>query len=188
MNSKIILNLFNIVIFLNIFSYYNYFALNIEILLFFIFIIIIFILFFYLYNLLLNFLYLNKNEILKEYYINLFDFFNLISFLNFNLNKNKQILIKLNNLLKYTLNFLNLQYLIKINKLINFFFYIYTNILTIDYFLFLLFKKSFLNIFIKIKNKNFIFLNFYKNIFLKDFNNLNSLNLNLIFFWLKNNK
>lgn len=186
MNSKIILNLFNIVIFLNIFSYYNYFALNIEILLFFIFIIILFILFFYLYNLLLNFLYLNKNEILKEYYINLFDFFNLISFLNFNLNKNKQILIKLFNLFKYSLNFLKLYYFFKINKLLNFFNYVYINILNVDHHFFLVLKKSILSFFIKIKNKNFVFINFYKNIFIKDLTKLNTINLNLIFFWLKN--
>ena len=70
-----ILNLLNLIIFLNIYSFYNDFALNIEVLLFFIFIFIVLNLFIYLYSVLVNFMNVKKDEVLKEYFLSLFDLF-----------------------------------------------------------------------------------------------------------------
>jgi hypothetical protein len=110
---KFILNALNLIIFLNIYSFYNDFALNIEILLSFIFVFIIINLFIYFYNILNDFIILKKDSILREYYTSLFDLFNLLLIFKQKLFFFKKILKKLYIFIKYIIFFFKLKYFSK---------------------------------------------------------------------------
>ena len=75
MINKFLFNLFNLIVFCSIYSFYNNFVLNVEILLFFIFIFIVFNIFYYLHNILSILLISKKNDLFREYYNKLLDFF-----------------------------------------------------------------------------------------------------------------
>ena len=187
-----ILNFLNLVIFLNIYSFYNNFVLNIEVLLFFIFIFIILNLFLYLYLILINFINVKKDEVLKEYFLSLFDLYNLLLIFKEKLFFFKKILIKLYNFIKYISIFLRLKYISKFLKIKNFFLYIFNNVLNNNFLCSLFIKKKLYNFFFNFKKNLFFFLKYYNNIFLKeDVSSLNSENISsfLIFSWLnKKNK
>lgn len=186
-----ILNLINLIIFLNIYSFYNDFALNIEVLLFFIFISIVLNLFIYLYLVLINFMNVKKDEVLKEYFLSLFDLYNLLLIFKEKLFFFKKILIKLYNFIKYISIFLRLKYISKFLKIKNYYIYIFNNVLNNNFLYSLFIKKKLFNYFFNFKKKYFFFFKYYNNLFLMEDDI--SLNLDvpssfLIFFWLNKKK
>ena len=186
-----ILNLLNLIIFLNIYSFYNDFALNIEVLLFFIFIFIVLNLFIYLYSVLINFMNVKKDEVLKEYFLSLFDLYNLLLIFKEKLFFFKKILIKLYNFIKYISLFLRLNYISKFLKIKNYYIYIFNNVLNNNFLYSLFIKKKLLNYSFNFKKNFFFFNKYYNNLFLREDDA--SLNLDvsssfLIFSWLNKKK
>lgn len=186
-----ILNLLNLIIFLNIYSFYNDFALNIEVLLFFIFIFIVLNLFIYLYSVLVNFMNVKKDEVLKEYFLSLFDLYNLLLIFKEKLFFFKKILIKLYNFIKYISLFLRLNYISKFLKIKNYYIYIFNNVLNNNFLYSLFIKKKLLNYSFNFKKNFFFFNKYYNNLFLREDDA--SLNLDvsssfLIFSWLNKKK
>ena len=163
-----ILNLLNLIIFLNIYSFYNDFALNIEVLLFFIFIFIVLNLFIYLYSVLINFMNVKKDEVLKEYFLSLFDLYNLLLIFKEKLFFFKKILIKLYNFIKYISLFLRLNYISKFLKIKNYYIYIFNNVLNNNFLYSLFIKKKLLNYSFNFKKNFFFFNKYYNNLFLRE--------------------
>ena len=186
-----ILNLLNLIIFLNIYSFYNDFALNIYVLLFFIFIFIVLNLFIYLYSVLINFMNVKKDEVLKEYFLSLFDLYNLLLIFKEKLFFFKKILIKLYNFIKYISLFLRLNYISKFLKIKNYYIYIFNNVLNNNFLYSLFIKKKLLNYSFNFKKNFFFFNKYYNNLFLRE--DYASLNLHvsssfLIFSYLNKKK
>ena len=186
-----ILNLLNLIIFLNIFSFYSNFALNIEVLLLFIFISIILNLFLYLYLILVNFINVKKDEVLKEYFLSLFDLFNLLIIFKEKLFFFRKILIKLYNYIKYIYIYVRLNFVYKFLKIKNFYLYIFNNVLN-NYFLYSLFiKNKIFNYYFNFKKKIFFFSSYYGNILIKEEDSslpLDVLSFSLILLLLKKNE
>lgn len=162
-----IVNLLNLFFFCCLFTFYNFYFLSIEILLFFIFVTIFFNFFFYLYNILSDYLILKKNEILKEYFLKLYDFFyfldiykkkvlNILKNLNFFFNFLKFILIFYKDLFFKKIKFFNFIYIYLINN-------IFTNFIINN----ISFNKNYFYFFVNFFFKKINLQKIFDNIFIK---------------------
>lgn len=154
----------NIILVLNLFSYYNNFFLNVEVLLFLLFIFIVFNIFRISYKLLGIYLLQQKNLIVEEYYNKFFDFFHFLNFYKSNLKIYVKNLIYNIILLKFVLQFFRNFYFKKLIFLKNIITYLVNNFLYVYYLQDILLKKLKTKNFFILKIKNFLFLKFYFNI------------------------
>lgn len=154
----------NIILVLNLFSYYNNFFLNVEVLLFLLFLFIVFNIFKMSSKLLSIFLVQQKNLIIEEYYNKFFDFYYFLDFYKVNLNVYLKNLVYNVILLKFVLQFFQNFYLKKLSFFKNIINYLVNNFLYIYYLQDILLKKIKTKNFFELKIKNFLFLKFYFNI------------------------
>jgi len=168
MFSKILLNSLNLIIFFCVYSFYNHFVLNIEVLLFFVFIFIFFNSFIYLYFILSDYLISKKNEILKEYFGKFFDFFYLVDLLKIKIRIFIKNLKQFFSTFKLVLNYYKILFFSRFYFIIYFFNYIFNNCISAFSLILSFIGKKYLSFFFDMRSKNFFLNKLYHNIFFKN--------------------